>query len=456
MMEENGEGMIAMYQVKVMDREERMITINEKVKISRITEKVSIRNDQVNCPVISVPLSLLIYRMRNGRTSVDQMQHLVSNQSGESMDFFTSGEENESAQNVQHKILVKLAKDSKANIYGELKHVSIQTESLLITHAGVLVNGNRRAAAMRELFEENRKKYKSFEYVDIVVLPADIKEEEIELLENELQQIPPTKLEYGWVQRRLKNRRAINELGISKEKIMDSNRISNIEELNTELQELCLAEEYLVDYLGLGMPFQYWWVSSSEQLFKNLQADLSGKKTGDVSIRRLVGFLLAKESRNLGDRVHDFRGIFGHSFEQVLTQFAEEEEIELGNIIEGNESSGGRDEIDILLDTCSEKKNSPFEVLEPLLQNSNQTLEVAQQLIRIYESIQQQRRYGNKLEANLKRTAEALKQLKAIDFSIGDESTNYKVLDNLRDIELLSQEHISNLLNNVISRRGVS
>ena len=74
-----------------------------------------------------------------------------------------------------------------------------QREPLLITMNGVVVNGNRRLAAMRELFTERPGEFKHFSHVDCAVLPASITPHEMRETEVRLQMRPETKLPYGWI-----------------------------------------------------------------------------------------------------------------------------------------------------------------------------------------------------------------------------------------------------------------
>jgi hypothetical protein len=74
-----------------------------------------------------------------------------------------------------------------------------QRETAVVTAEGVLINGNRRVAALRDLLDGER--YLKAQYVRAFVLPADATPEEIRLLEAELQ-VSKTFLEdYSWINR---------------------------------------------------------------------------------------------------------------------------------------------------------------------------------------------------------------------------------------------------------------
>jgi hypothetical protein len=119
--------------------------------------------------VITLDIGLPIYRMANGRTQTDQLAYIADAKSDPT--FFSAHEEDVAAQRAQHKILSILADtgtESIMPISEELGRTG-QTEPILITPAGVVVNGNRRLAAMRELYASGD--HPKFETVECEVLP---------------------------------------------------------------------------------------------------------------------------------------------------------------------------------------------------------------------------------------------------------------------------------------------
>ena len=72
-----------------------------------------------------------------------------------------------------------------------------QQEPAVITADGVLINGNRRAAALRSLYLEDDRQ--GAHYVRCLVLPADATPAELLDLETELQIARDFKQDYGWI-----------------------------------------------------------------------------------------------------------------------------------------------------------------------------------------------------------------------------------------------------------------
>ena len=98
----------------ITDKADRIVTIAEEVKSPKRREQVHFRGKMDDLPVARVAIDLPIYRMKNGRTQVEQYQYLEEADQPE--DFFENGEENISAQQAQHRILLRLAKDEKGPI----------------------------------------------------------------------------------------------------------------------------------------------------------------------------------------------------------------------------------------------------------------------------------------------------------------------------------------------------
>ena len=90
---------------------------------------------------ITVRIGVPVYRMQNGRTRTFQKEYLATH-SDVAADLFTLDPESVAAQKAQHTILQKLAEDE--DLYKEFSGGTQQTEPIIVTSTGVVVNGNRR------------------------------------------------------------------------------------------------------------------------------------------------------------------------------------------------------------------------------------------------------------------------------------------------------------------------
>lgn len=133
---------------------------------------------------ITVRIGVPVYRMQNGRTRTFQKEYLATHPDV-AADLFTLDPESVAAQKAQHTILQKLAEDE--DLYKEFSGGTQQTEPIIVTSTGVVVNGNRRLCVWRTLFAKDPSEYKHFEYIEVAVLPEDCDEAEIRALEKRLQ-----------------------------------------------------------------------------------------------------------------------------------------------------------------------------------------------------------------------------------------------------------------------------
>lgn len=397
----------------VIDKPDRITAIAAEVDSPTRHELKLFRGQMTALPVVRLAIELPVYRMRNGRTQVEQYQYVE--EMGQSKAFFNSGEENISAQGAQHDILVRLARNERGPIYQELERTATQKEALLLTSDGVVLNGNRRLAAMRELFWRDARTYIGFSHLDAAILPAEANEKDLELLEAELQMAPETKLEYGWVERRLKLRHHVEVLKIPRDQIKETYRFRREEDINVELQQLALAEEYLETYLK--MPDSYRQVAQSEQLFANLEQQVRGKSGPEADLRRTLGFLLAKEAGNLGARVYQYNPIFGRDFKTVVDRYVKEEGIATSPTTIGNEVEFELRDEDDPLAGLSEVEPNPYSGLELILEDQKRTRETATSLARIYDSIREEEKDKSSRQAALRNVERANSALHSVDMS---------------------------------------
>ena len=408
------------FQIKVVDRKDRIVRIEEEIK-SPISHEVMIFRDRPEqLPVVRLPIEFLLYRMENGRTRALQEEFIRQNrQNGLGESYFVSGEENEEVQKVQHGFLSQQAKHPRADIYGELSYRALQTENLLITHSGVVLNGNRRLAAMRELLGGlEGAKFSSFGSVNATVLPSTATITDLEDIESELQERPETKLEYDWISRRLNLRRRRDQMNIPIEKLKKMYRFKSQKDINREVEQLELAEDYLERYLR--RPKDYTAVENSEQIFRQLQAALESKSGELEELSRCIAFPLIKEARGLQDRVYQFRFAFGGDAEEVIRRLAREQNIQVG----APSGSGDTQEAEIdpedPLSGVSEEPEPKYTLVKPLLLDEQNSKERAQQIARITGAIRQEKEEGGRKMLALRNAEAANRYLYDIELNGAD------------------------------------
>jgi len=249
---------------------------------------VLFRGQYRELPIIEVPFDLPLYRPENGRIITQLQSKLDAN--GWTLQAFNEAIEQDWVQQTLHELLLSLSRDERGPIYQELAAQAQQTEPLLITGDGVVINGNRRMAAMRALYLEQPDTYSGFARLRVAVMPPETTAADIEYVESALQLAPETKLAYTWTNRRLKLRRQRDELKLPVKLILQSYRIADQKALREELAQLDLAESYLKDFCHtVG---DYASIEDAEPLFIALNHTLSTLPSEWVEPWRLAGFAM--------------------------------------------------------------------------------------------------------------------------------------------------------------------
>lgn len=268
--------------------EERRQHINADEKRAAADYFVPWRGGYLTANVITLPHEMLLYRVDNGRLIAEMQEYLQK----QSLDWATWREQQEehATQVKLHEVLLEKARDAAGPIYQELERQAQQIEPLLINGDGIVVNGNRRLAAMRELLRLDPERYGGFREIRAAVLPSDTEPADVEFIEAALQMAPETKLAYGWINRRMKLRRQRDELQLPVEQIAEAYRLEEPVQLDREIAELELVEDYLANYRE--EPGHYALVADCEALFAGLREQLAALPKNLRSRWRLAGFTL--------------------------------------------------------------------------------------------------------------------------------------------------------------------
>jgi len=298
------------YQITISPVEDRRVIIErEKVASTRTHRFYEFRDEVTDLPIVRLPIELPIYRVANYRTSILQLNHIKEKALSDT--YFLTGEENLSVQQLQHQFLWGLAQMEKESVKSikEILQDEEQKQPLLITVTGVVVNGNRRIAAMRQL---------KYSHVDCMVLPANATEDDLKDIEVRLQMTPETRLPYGWVNECL----AINDLyhrGRSIEKISDLMRIDE-PKVRDKLLMLTEIELYLKDWKRT--PQDYDQLSDAEEIISQVASKLKKKEGVNKEIARHIAWILL-DQRGKEGRVYELRETTGTLTQSVVEKIQE-------------------------------------------------------------------------------------------------------------------------------------
>ena len=266
--------------------------------------------------VISLPLDLPVYRMENCRAFSAQQTEIA--RKGRDKDFFEKGQERASSQQAQHEILAKLAEKEKEGSVARIMEVldtEGQREELLITSTGVVVNGNRRLSAMRELMRRKDGSVdQRFTNVRCAVLPADVTRDEIDDIEADLQARPQTKLEYDWIGDARLVRRQVDK-GRSTKEVADRLRRSKTD-IENVLQALDEADLYLSEWLE--KPLEYERVQDGQQIFGDIPKSIAKKDANLQNASRAIAWSIYDNRDKISGRVYRLNAAFGNLAPNVL------------------------------------------------------------------------------------------------------------------------------------------
>jgi len=403
------------YSVILLDRAQREAQIKQSVDASNELEDFyDFRGAKTSLKVIRIPIGLLVYRMENFRTFSDQAEFLAREQ--KPFDFFQSGQENESVQQIQHEILAKLAAKGKASSVVPVIDVlqrEGQRETLLITHRGVVVNGNRRLAAMRELYNRNPSDYPHFSHVNCKVLPPDTTPSDILEIEGILQGRPETKLDYDWIgDAQLLS--AMLKLKGSPE-VVAKTLGRKVSEVKNVLQALSEADMYLKDWAKAEGQYNRV-VEEGEQVFKDLPSQLQGKPPEVQDASRAIAWTLYENKDKLDGRLYNYNVTFGKRAEDVLDRLAEDMGVTL--TMESFDDQGGFD-----FDLEGESGQVNYQPLIDILKNDPRKEEAIETLVEICISVIESEKDKKSGNAALKAISAANAKLAEVDLSKASKET---------------------------------
>ena len=229
---------------------------------------------QVDLEVTWVRFSTLNHRTKSEQMRIVQQQNRP--------DLFTADPNGEEAQTQQYRILVE--QENFDDLKADLKARS-QQQPAVVTAEGVLINGNRRTAALRSLFRDDD--HQPSRYVTCLVLPADANRREMVDLETELQIAREFKEEYTWVNEALLieelfEREAKNWSKVASRMHMDVSKVRGQYEKLQQLHQLVALSNGTRHYADF-VP--------NESAFTELAKHIKGKPAEEAASVRAAYFL---------------------------------------------------------------------------------------------------------------------------------------------------------------------
>jgi hypothetical protein len=250
-------------------------------------------------PIYSIEIDLPKYRLMNGRTQAGQEMYLAKHPKL-SPDFFMDVE-SEEAQRVQHDLLWELVEKTKLLDYFKKTSTS-QDEPLILTYQGLVVNGNRRLCAMRELYYGDRKNYSKFGHVDVTLLPV-CTDRDIDELEAYLQIQPDIKEDYSWIAKACMLRARQEKYGYTNIELMGLYGIPK-KSIENILSQLALVDDYLVSR-GKAKQYDVFYKEGEYAFQQLLKGRQQLKQNDEKDFLTAVSFCLIDNADAAKGRLYD-------------------------------------------------------------------------------------------------------------------------------------------------------
>lgn len=226
-------------------------------------------------PVYCVPHKYLKFNVKNGRYAAERMAK--ERELGYSLD----------VSKPEHEMLIRqILKDENPERWLTLKDdiaKERQKEPAIITTEGHVVNGNRRMAILKELYEEKHRDI--HETLDCILLPDDISEKALWRIEAGIQLSQPTQLEYGPINNLLKLSEGI-EAGLTTGDMEAVLIGMNAREIEKDLERLKLIDSFLTFHnqdVVLEAEYMNLQRQGLHEYFINLQNDINRWKKNKVN-----------------------------------------------------------------------------------------------------------------------------------------------------------------------------
>ncbi|NEA46543.1 ParB N-terminal domain-containing protein [Streptomyces sp. SID10815] len=241
--------------------------------------------------LVELGIDWVRFSMLNHRTKAEQQRVARQRQQD---DLFSADPLGESAQEAQLTILSGQSK------FGDLKEDLLargQQEPAIVTADGVLINGNRRTAALRVLRDEGHLK---FQYVRCLVLPDDATPDEILNLEAELQVARDYREDYSWINEAMMNEDFYQLYGRDWEQVAQRMRRSK-NDVMEQHEKLLLVQQLVDQSQGAWLPIDF---TDNESAFTELAGHIRSLPAAEAAGVKNAYFLGIISGANYRDLRH--------------------------------------------------------------------------------------------------------------------------------------------------------
>lgn len=280
---------------------DRVTTLDALARESTQSLPFRFRGTLQNLPTVRVRLDFPVFRIGNHRTKTLQEEYLA-NHPDLPADFFQVDQDSDAVQSAQFEILEKLVNDQEL-LETFKKDGTEQEEPILCTREGVVVNGNRRLCAWRKLHAEDPVQYRRFESVQVILLPSDCTEEDIDNIERDLQIKKTHRAAYSWHTKAAMIKEAIDKTNL------DKNRLAALFDMKPAEVDMAIAcYEYARQHLvNIGHPGEWSRVDKDDFAFRRIvESEKKIRNEGQKEVFNACSAALLQASpESVGNRKYD-------------------------------------------------------------------------------------------------------------------------------------------------------
>ena len=155
--------------MNVLPQKERIAAIKEAVDDKKGTVQYS-SSEVKEVPLIQIPIGVLIHNSDNTRNLHEVLDYTGKKEVAEAYQILYEKRDDAATQKILNDWNLDEAKTSSQSIYKTLRNNKIQgKDHLIIDGEGIVIDGNRRLASMRDLYQTDPIGFKKFEQISCLL-----------------------------------------------------------------------------------------------------------------------------------------------------------------------------------------------------------------------------------------------------------------------------------------------
>ena len=198
-----------------MTQKQRIAAINEALKEKKDASFQLSKTEVKQAPLIKLPIDVLLYNPDNTRNLDKVLDFTGEKNDKKAYQQMYEKRDTDSIQEIFHDWNLIEAKNSKQNIWKAIKDTKIQSEPVKIDGEGILIDGNRRVASMRDLYHSKPTVYKFKEIECILCTEPGYRRSNRDIakqVEKFINRSKDLRLEHNWLATAFRNASEVDDI----------------------------------------------------------------------------------------------------------------------------------------------------------------------------------------------------------------------------------------------------